>query len=82
MIPLVSIRNLSPHYLSKTMKKGRPPKLEPRKRINAYIREDLYVRFTLLHFDEDLKKASFGAFSDFINEALSEYLQKHEGRIT
>lgn len=64
------------------MPKGRPPKLDPRKRVNVYIREDLYLRFTLLHFDEEKHRAEFGAFSDFVNEALIEHLAKHERKIT
>jgi len=62
--------------------RGRPPKLDPRRRVNIYIREDLYARFTLLHFDEDKQRATFGSFSDFVNEALAEYLAKHERIIT
>jgi len=60
------------------MRKGRPPKLEPRRRVNIHVREDLYTRFTLLNFDEDKQKAIFGAFSDFVNEALVDYITKRE----
>lgn len=62
------------------MRKGRPSKLQPRKRVNVYVREDLLAKFQLIHFDEDKNRASFGAFSNFVNEALSDYIQKKEGR--
>lgn len=62
------------------MKRGRPPKLESRRRMNIYVREDLYTRFTLFNYDEDKNKATFGAFSDFVNEALLEYISIREGK--
>lgn len=59
-------------------KRGRPQLLEPRRRINIHVREDLYARFTLLHFNEAKLRAEFGSFSQFVNEALEEYLMKNE----
>lgn len=64
------------------MKKGRPPKLDPHVRMNVYVREDLLARFNILNFDVEKKRVKFGAFSDFVNESLAEYLAKNERRIT
>lgn len=63
-----------------SLKRGRPANLDPKRRINVHVREDLFCRFTLLNFNEATRRAKYGTFSDFVNEALKEYITITENK--
>lgn len=52
---------------------GRRALADKRRRVNVYLDEQLLARFEFHHFDPARGGASYGALSEFINEALRKY---------
>ncbi|XAI96452.1 hypothetical protein [Microcystis phage Mel-JY34] len=54
------------------------PKGEPRVRWNISIPTRLAEEFDALHFNPTLERSSYGARSEFVEGAITDFLRKHK----